>query len=94
MSAMAMLRQPRCRETRPEGVSTRSQQQSCFPTRVAEKDMAVFFFHAQIAIESSLGELCRSLLCVPSIGSNISGIFCAEKARWTEYSAKTRCCRN
>jgi hypothetical protein len=57
LSVMAMLRQPqsrpfRCREIRPEGISIRSQQQSRFPARVKEKNMAVFLFYAQIAFES------------------------------------------
>jgi len=62
MSVTGMLRQPQsrpfqCREIRPEVISIRSQQQSRFPARVAEKDMAVFLFHAQIAFESSQNQL-------------------------------------
>ena len=41
----------------PEGNSIRNQQHSCFPARVAQKDMVVFLFHAQIAFESGQNQL-------------------------------------
>jgi len=37
--------------------SIRSQQQSRFPARIAEKDITVFLFHEQIAFESSQNQL-------------------------------------